>query len=323
MKSIAIASKTQCYHCGNDIVDERIELDDKLFCCNGCESVYSILSGSGLNNYYSYNDHPGANKAKGSTRFEYLDEPSIAKDLINYSDDGTTIITLYIPQIHCSSCIWLLEQLNRIQPAIYYSRVDFLRKQLILRFDNQAITLRQVAELLDDIGYEPLISLQDVIKKQIVGKKDDLIRKIAVAGFCFGNVMLLSFPEYLGISGYEQSFKLFFGWLNVAFTIPAVLYSGRDYFVSAWHNLRNKVLNIDFPLALGILVLFIRTFTEVITHSGAGFADTLCGLVFFLLIGKLVQRKTYYHLSFERDYRSFFPVAVQVIEGAHEGFIVP
>ena len=128
--------------------------------------------------------------------------------------------------------------------------------------------------------------------------------------------MLLSFPKYFGISAYEQSFKQFFGWLNVLFGLPVVFYSGREYFVSAWQNLRRKQLNIDFPLALGIAVLFARTVFEVATHTGAGFADTLCGLVFFLLVGKFVQKKTYHHISFERDYRSFFPVAVNtIVEG--------
>ena len=42
--------------------------------------------------------------------------------------------------------------------------------------------------------------------------------------------------------------------------------------------------------------------------------DTICSLVFFILIGKWVQQRTYYHISFERDYRSYFPVAVTVIK---------
>src|SRR5690606_18348426 len=111
------------------------------------------------------------------------------------------IATFYLPHIHCSSCIWLLEQLNQVHPVIYYSRIDFLKKQINVRFKNSEISLRQVVELLYDIGYEPLISLQDVVKKQTTGQKDNLVKKIAVAGFCFGNVMLFSFPEYLGMSG--------------------------------------------------------------------------------------------------------------------------
>jgi len=318
MKQAEVDKQTTCYHCGNDCAGEHIEQDEKVFCCNGCREVYSILSQSGLCGYYSYNKHPGINQAKGGKRFDYLKEPSIVKDLIDYSDEKLTIVTFYIPDIHCSSCIWLLEHLNKINPVIYHSRVDFLRKQVNIRYDTQLITLHEVVSLLYRIGYEPLISLQDVVKKQTADKKDNLIKKIAVAGFCFGNVMLLSFPEYLGISAYEQSFKQFFGWLNLAFCLPVILYSGTGYFKSAWINLKNKVLNIDFPLALGIAVLFVRTVAEILTHTGSGFADTLCGLVFFLLIGKFVQRKTYHHLSFERDYRSFFPVAVQVMDGETE-----
>ncbi|MDO8991886.1 MAG: HAD-IC family P-type ATPase, partial [Daejeonella sp.] len=116
-----------------------------------------------------------------------------------------------------------------------------------------------------------------------------------------------------GLASFEHQFKSFFGWLNLVFAIPVVFYSGRDYFVSAWKNLRNKVLNLDFPLALGIAIMFIRSVFEIVSGTGAGFVDTLCGLVFFLLIGRWVQQRTYHHLSFERDYRSYFPVAVTLL----------
>ncbi len=305
--------KTSCYHCGNDCETPAYVVEEKHFCCLGCKSVFEVLSASNLCNYYSYNDHPGVNRAKVDKRFDYLNEPDIINELIDFKDDDTTIITFYIPHIHCSSCLWLLEQLNKMNHAIHYSRVDFLKKQLNVRFNHNQLTLQQLVEQLYDIGYEPVISLQDIIKKQNTPEKDNLVLKIAVAGFCFGNVMLLSFPEYFGISVYEQTFKHFFGLANIVFALPVVFYSGWGYFVSAWQNLKVKNLNIDFPLALGIAVLFLRSVVDVIINNDPGFTDTLCGLVFFLLIGKFVQRKTYYHISFERDYRSFFPVAVNVI----------
>jgi Cu+-exporting ATPase len=102
--------------------------------------------------------------------------------------------------------------------------------------------------------------------------------------------------------------------MNLIFGIPVLLYSASDYFQSAWYSLKQKRLNLDVPLALGILVLFLRSAYEILTHTGAGFTDTLCSLVFFILIGKWVQQRTYYHISFERDYRSYFPVAVTVLQ---------
>lgn len=309
----ASIEKTTCYHCGDDCLTPEYFVEGKQFCCLGCKSVFEVLSDSKLCSYYSYNDHPGVNRAHTNKRFDYLNEPDIVNELIDYKDDNITIITFYIPQIHCSSCLWLLEQLNKMNSAIHYGRVDFLKKQLNVRFNHHQLNLQRLVELLYNIGYEPVISLQDIIKKQNAPAKDNLAQKIAVAGFCFGNVMLLSFPEYFGISVYEQTFKHFFGWINILFALPVVFYSGWGYFTSAWQNLRIKVLNIDFPLALGIAVLFIRSVIEVAINNDPGFTDTLCGLVFFLLIGKFIQKKTYYHISFERDYRSFFPVAVNVI----------
>lgn len=302
-----------CYHCGNDCRGEEFHYDERDFCCIGCQSVYTILAENQLCNYYSYNSNPGKTQNGNNSHYDYLDEPKIAASLLDYSDENISIVTFYIPAIHCSSCLWLLEHLYKINPSIVNSRIDFLKKQVVINFKHKELTLRGLVEMLDSIGYEPLISLQDVVKKQNKISDRDLIKKIAVAGFCFGNVMLLSFPEYFGMAAFEQQFKNFFGWLNLIFAVPVVFYSGRDYFISAWKNLSNKVLNLDFPLALGIAIMFVRSIYDIMSGSGAGFVDTLCGLVFFLLIGKWVQKRTYHHLSFERDYRSYFPVAVTLI----------
>jgi len=314
-----IKSATYCYHCGDDLSVNLYLHDDKHFCCLGCKGVYQILSNHNLDNYYAYNDVPGQTQKIQSKHFEYLDEPEIMSKLVNYTDDKITSITLYVPAIHCSSCIWLLENLHKINPDIVQSRIDFLKKQIAIVFKHEHTSLRAVVEMLVSIGYEPLISLQDVVKKQQSDFSErNLVKKIAVAGFCFGNVMLLSFPEYFGLSDLEIQFKSFFGWLNLAFALPVTFYCGRDYFISAYHNLKKGILNLDFPLALGITVMFIRSLVEITSNTGAGFVDTLCGLIFFLLIGKWMQQRTYHHLSFERDYRSYFPVAVTLIKEGKE-----
>lgn len=319
---MATLTKTHCFHCGDICIAEEIKHDDKNFCCNGCYQVYSILINSKLGTYYKLNPHPGDTRKIADKKFSYLDEPEIEAQLIGYKDSHKTIVSFYIPAIHCSSCIWLLERLHTINPSIIENRVDFLKKQVDIQFNQQQISLSEVATLLQSIGYEPLISLQDVVKQNHQAK-DNLLPKIAVAGFCFGNVMLLSFPAYFGLSAADKHFGTFFSLLSILFCIPAVLYSGIDYFKQAYYNLKNGVLNIDFPLALGILVMFLRTLSAYIFNLGEGFADSLTGLIFFLLIGKFIQKKTYYHLSFERDYRSFFPVAVQVITDELKEISVP
>lgn len=313
-----ILSKINCFHCGDPVRSTLYQADDHDFCCLGCQTVYSILSSNNLKNYYKYNQHPGKSQKKKAENLDYLNEPKIIQKLIDFEDDEHTMVTFYIPAIHCSSCIWLLENLYKLNPDILSTRVDFTKKQANIKFRHQNISLKNVIKLLIDIGYEPIITLQDVVKEQKRVNQNSLVRKIAVAGFCFGNVMLFSLPEYFGFGRTDQQYSLLFNWLNLVLALPVLLYSARDYFVSAYKSLKMKQVNLDVPLALGILVLFIRSAIEIISNSGPGFSDTLCGLVFFILIGKWVQNRTFYHLSFERDYRSYFPVAVTVIQNDEE-----
>jgi len=318
MQSKTISEKINCFHCGDPVYSDLFQEDNHDFCCFGCQSVYSILSTNNLKNYYKYNNHPGKTQSKKTEHLEYLDEPKIAQKLIDFQDNEYTHITLYIPAIHCSSCIWLLENLYKLNASIIQSRIDFTKKQAAIKFKHSEISLKKLIELLIAIGYEPIITLQDVVKKQKTVNQNSLVRKIAVAGFCFGNVMLFSLPEYFGFGAIDKKYAILFNWLNLSFAIPVLLYSARDYFISAYNSLKLNQVNLDVPLALGIFILFLRSAVEIVTISGPGFSDTLCGLVFFILIGKWIQNRTFYHLSFERDYRSYFPVAVTSIQGKKE-----
>ncbi|MGB7528936.1 heavy metal translocating P-type ATPase [Sphingobacterium cellulitidis] len=305
---------TTCYHCGDPVEDAAYILEDHRFCCLGCQTVYQILNDNNMASYYKYNSHPGKSQKAQKEDLSYLDEPNIIAKLVDYQDDELAIITFYVPAIHCSSCIWLLEHLYKLNPGVKTSQVDFMKKQASITFRKNEISLRELVDLLHKIGYDPKITLQDVVKEGKKINQNGLIAKLTVAGFCFGNSMMISFPEYFGMADFERQYSNFFGYMNLAFGLPVLLYSASDYFKSAWISLKQKRLNLDVPLALGIFVLFFRSAIEIITQTGAGFMDTLCSLVFFILIGKYVQQRTYYHISFERDYRSYFPVAVTVLQ---------
>lgn len=321
MSEVLEKQSTVCFHCGEPCTEETLHYDDHSFCCNGCQSVYALLSENNLCDYYSIDSTPGTTLKKPilSNQFGYLDDEQVQQKLISYKDNRITKVTFFIPVMHCSSCIWLLESLYKINPAIAQSRVNFLKKELSITFSHEQISLRGVVELLTSLGYEPAINLSNI--EEGIQQKDNrkILYQMGVAGFCFGNIMLISFPEYFGLDSFTQSsFSKLFGYLNMVLSLPVFLYSSRDYFINAWKGLRKQHISIDVPLALGILVLFVRSAYEVISHTGIGYFDTHAGLVFFLLIGKWFQQKTFDTLSFERDYKSYFPVAVTVVKDQTE-----
>ncbi|SHG19414.1 heavy metal translocating P-type ATPase [Flavobacterium defluvii] len=304
-------SEQSCFHCGLNIPkNEEINFDEKKFCCTGCKTVYEIFSLNDLICYYDFEKSPGATPQDIQGKYDFLDNETILAKILEFQEGNTSIVSLNIPHIHCSSCIWILENLNRLQPGISTSQVNFPQKRVRITFNSDAVSLKSIVYLLSSIGYEPYISLENYeTGKNKVDRS--LTYKIGVAFFCFGNIMLLSFPEYFEIKEFWlDSYKPFFRILIFLLALPSFLYSASGYYVSAYHSIKTKMLNIDIPIALGIIVMFIRSTYDMLMDHGPGFFDSLVSLVFFMLLGKMFQTKTYSFLSFERDFKSYFPIAV-------------
>src|SRR5690606_343170 len=305
---------TTCYHCGETCREEILHFDDKDFCCTGCKLVFEVLQENDLGSYYDIAPNPGANQkaVKGqANRFDYLDDADVMRKLLDFTNERESHVTFSIPVIHCASCIWLLENLNKLNPGIISGRVDFIKKKVKIKFVQEAVSLKEVVQLLAKIGYEPAINLSDLEGQTDPKANRRLIFKLAVAGFCFGNMMFFSLPEYFSEAELLGSqFHGLFNYLNIFLALPVFFYSATDYYKSAWLALKSKTVNMDVPIVLGIFALFFYSLYLIIFLGEAGYMDTLGGLLFFLLIGKIYQQKTYDTLSFDRDYKSYFPMAV-------------
>ena len=174
---------TNCYHCGDDCDGTTIVFDGKDFCCKGCQTVYEIFASHGLTEYYSLQRAAGTSPKVVEGKYDFLDNPAICEKLTEFSDTGLQIINLYIPTIHCSSCIWILENLHQLHPSIKSSMVDFPKKTVRISYNTGAFSLKDLVVLLTHIGYEPYISLDDYGKEKKALDRS-LIYKLGVAGLC-------------------------------------------------------------------------------------------------------------------------------------------
>ena len=307
---------TNCFHCGLDINKaDEIVFDQKNFCCNGCKTVYEIFSVNDLTCYYDFEQSPGATPLDIKGKYDFLDNELIVSKLLEFQENQLAIVSLNIPHIHCSSCIWILENLQKLHKGVVSSQVNFHQKTVRITYRPDDVTLKDLVYLLSSIGYEPYISLENY--ETGTNKIDrSLTYKLGLAFFCFGNIMLLSFPEYFEVGEYWlDTYKPFFRGLIFVLSLPAFFYSASGYYVSAYKSIRSRMLNIDIPIALGIIVMFVRSVVDIAFDYGSGFFDSLTGLIFFMLLGKMFQIKTYSFLSFERDFKSYFPIAVTKIKG--------
>ncbi len=314
--------QTHCYHCGEDCRDDHHFHDGHDFCCAGCQTVYDLLKENDLCQYYRFTDGKGISPEENiyQGKFDHLDFAELRPQLLEFTDGRHERVNWLVPSMHCSSCIWLLEQLHRLHPGVGSSVVNFPEKTVRISLDPKQVKLSELAELMARLGYEPYLSLNDTdsnFAKAGSAKYSGRTRlyKIGVAGFAFGNIMMLSLPEYfnLGQDPEDQQLRLLFGGLNLLLALPVFFYSASDFFVSAWKALRGRYLNIDAPIALALLSVFLTSLYQIATQSGPGYFDSLAGAVFFMLLGRYFQDKTYANIAFDRDYKSYFPIAVSAI----------
>lgn len=314
-------SQINCYHCGDVCNDKDIYIDDKYFCCNGCKTVHQLLSSSDMEEYYKQINFDGkSGKRVKSGEFDFLDDEKLKSGLLDFTIEDKSKVTFYLPQVYCSACIYIIENLSKLDKGILESKVNFLKKETSILFNNNDTTLKKIVELLTAIGYRPQLNLADINKPRKDSGNKSLYIKIGIAGFCFGNVMLLALPDYFAGGLLEPSIKHFFGYLTL-FLGLLVLYASSDYFKSAYASLRVKHISIDLPISIGVFVLYFRSCYDIVSFSGSGFIDSLAALIFFLLVGKSFQQKTFYNLSFDRNYTSYFPLSVIIVKEGKESFI--
>ncbi len=306
------AAQEPCRHCGEPCVGGGYRSAQHAFCCLGCQTVFSLLQDGGLTDYYRMGERPARRIPEGARAdcWAYLDDPAVARRLLDFQDDKLARVTFQVPAIHCVACVWLLEHLFRLHPGVGRSRVNFPRREVSIAFAPAQIRLGELAALLDRVGYAPELTLAELDRAKPAPVRQ-LGWQIAVAGFAFGNVMLFSLPQYLGLDSHSgPRFRALFGLLSLILTLPVLVFSAADYWRSAWASLRQRVLTLDVPITAGLAALYLQSLAEIVSGRGEGYLDSLAGLVFFLLCGRAFQQKTHDRLGFDRDYRGFFPLAV-------------
>ena len=301
-----------CYHCGDAVLRPYVH-DNKSFCCTGCMNAYRIISKNDMEFVYRDGNYLSRPEKDESDAYRFLQNKEIAESLYVYQDREVAHVRLTLPSIHCSSCVWLLENLFKINSDVGKVEVDMMRREARIVFNHNALSLYDLALLLARIGYPPSFTRNNHEK----ANNASFYMKLGVAGFCFGNIMLFSFPEYLSFDQeYVRDFRDFFSILILALSIPVLVFSAKDYLKSAFMALKSRLLTLDVSIALGITALYSKSVFDIINGNGPGYMDSFAAFVFLLLVGKWFQNYTYDHLSFDNKLETYFPMVVMADRGA-------
>ncbi len=285
-----------CDHCGLPVPAGLVDSDAELqFCCSGCRVAYDVIHGAGLEGYYDLKDRIDAPElaAQGrGTAYEDFDDPAFAELYCRRRQDGMTTIELYLEGVHCAACVWLVEKVPLVVPGVAECRLDVGRSLATVAWDPDDTPLSSIARFLDSIGYSPH-PFHGVEARDMERREDRaLLIRIAIAGAIAGNVMLLAIALYGGyFHGISPTFRSLFRWVSLGLTLPSVLWCAQVFYRGAWGALKTRTLHMDVPISIGILAAFGWGVVNTLRNNGEVYFDSVTVLIFFLLIGRWVQRR--------------------------------
>ena len=205
-----------------------------------------------------------------------------AKQSATHLSDGSTLLRLSVPDVHCGACISTIERKLASLPGVKTARVNLSLRQLTVTTGSDE-ALPEVLRALDGLGYRHHVAADsEAANPELKG----LLRALAVSGFAATNIMLLSISVW---NGAEASTRELFHFISALIAIPAVAYAGQPFFRSAVQALRHRRMNMDVPISLGVILATGMSLYESVLGGGHAYFDAATSLLFFLLIGRTLD----------------------------------
>ncbi len=300
----------KCIHCGTTFHPRR-ESDD--FCCKGCEFVYGLIRGQGLDQFYQLR-RGTSDPVKGipfqPRQYAWLEE--LVKEAETTSPEQPVLV-LELQGISCIGCVWLIDKLFDRQAGARKIEVNAQRGQMRLSWQPGAFDALAFARELQQFGY--LVGPPGTQERSTSSK---LTSRLGLCGAFALNAMMFTLPRYLGM---EETFPLAstLELLSVLFSTLCLVVGGSYFITRAVAALRQRVLHIDLPIALGIIIAYIGSLAGWLTQTAhLLYFDFVAIFIFLMLLGRWTQEYALEKnrnrlLSAERK-----PVNVRVVEGDGE-----
>jgi len=188
-----------------------------------------------------------------------------------------------VPAAHCGACIRAIEKALLALPGVEAARLNLSTRRVAAQWRKDG-PVPPFFDALARAGYEATLYTHD--------QSDDdpefgrLLRATAVAGFAAMNIMLLSVSVW---SGADAETRHAFHFVSALLALPAIAYSGRIFFASAWSALKNRQTNMDVPISVGILLTLALSLHDTFRNEPHAYFDAVISLTFFLLIGRTLD----------------------------------
>lgn len=289
-----------CYHCGQPVpeglkLSVRIEGADHAMCCHGCQAVAQAIVDNNLTDYYRHRTAMPESVSElvpeSLRKLQLYDRPEIQKSFVISEGEHVREAVLILEGITCAACIWLNERHLQQLPGVLGVQVNYATHRARVRWDERQINLSRILREIQLLGYTAhpySVANAEALRKQ---QRQKDLRRVAIAGLAAAQVMMLAVALYAGHSlGMEEDTARLLRWVSLVLTLPVVAYAALPLYRSAWSALKNRQLNMDVPVVIGILGAFVGSVWVTVRGYGLVYYDAITMFVLFLLATRFLER---------------------------------
>ncbi len=296
-----VKSVSRCQHCNSPVPlgkaalprggDSAAPNDLMQFCCTGCETIWNLINGLGLGEFYSrMTKTPGVPDSSRVVRPEIFDLEEFQIGFVAAAEmPGWNRAFLAMDGMTCYACSWLIHSAIRTRfPDTARAQINLSGSEVVLDYKPTEARLSQLVQLLTGLGFgvQPMRGQADRNRQ----RTKEAVR-IGVAFFCFMNIMSLAFADYVVPKNQTMDpiFWHLFRVVSLCLATASVLYGAAPFWRGTVVALKQSRVSIDVPLFIGILAAWSWSAFNVVRGRGPVYFDSIAAVVALVLAGRFVQ----------------------------------
>ncbi len=275
----------------NEMIIQKDGDKELFFCCKGCQGVYHLLDGEGLNSFYDKLGRstlePPKHLLEDSSRFDY---EGFQKKYVTIKEDGTKEISLIIEGIHCAACVWLNEKIITRAEGVAEAYINFTNNKARIVWDDDKIKLSNIIDRIRSIGYDATPYDARTQEEGANKLRRSSYTKMVVGIFATMNIMWIAVALYAGyFTGIEQGHKDILYLAEFILASITLFYSGSVFYKGAFGAARHGFVTMDTLVATGATLTYGYSIYASLSHIGEAYFDSVTMIVTFVLVGKFLE----------------------------------
>ena len=188
-------------------------------------------------------------------------------------------VDLPVSGMTCAACARSIERTLANTKGVDRANVNLATNTATVEFDPGIVQVRDFVGAIEELGY-------GVPEKEAPADvaEQGYRRRLTVAVIFAAPVLVLGMSHGVLHVPYSP-------WIQLALTLPVILYAGAPFYVAAWSALRHGAANMNSLIALGTGAAFLYSLVETVRGRHEVYYEAAAVIIALILLGRTLEAR--------------------------------